>query len=102
MPPLSYSKLATLLRLGGKVQRYFKTKCVAHNHVILTQLPQYIRTQLNRFRNDEGYRQYSVDYCLLLGDLVTWANPASFKFFVEYLTQSSVRYKTKRGVWKHG
>lgn len=47
LPPLDYSTLVRLLRMGGRLEAFFRKKCVGHNEVILNQLPRYLAAQLH-------------------------------------------------------
>lgn len=101
LPPLSYTIVADLLRLGGKVEQLVRQNCAAHNQAILCQLPQYLRGLVAEYQASEGYTLSDFEQYVLLGDLVTWASPTAFQFLAEYLTQQDllVKIKTRLERW---
>jgi 3',5'-cyclic AMP phosphodiesterase CpdA len=77
-----------------RVRTYMESRCKSHDIAIVMHLPRYLKKVLREMQR-EGYERSDFDFCLLLGDLSTYANGGSYNFLSEYLTQT--KYKEKTG-----
>jgi 3',5'-cyclic AMP phosphodiesterase CpdA len=73
------------------IRRYMETRCKSHDLAILMSLPRYLRMLIQRMRR-EGYDRRDFDLYLILGDLSTFANGASYSFLRQYLLEA--KYST--------
>jgi hypothetical protein len=71
--------------LAPKIRSYFERACNSHDIGILISLPMYLK-KLRRYLVADGYPNTDFDLYLVLGDLATYTNGASYVFLREYLT----------------
>src|SRR5260221_5067156 len=66
---------------GSDIRRYIGTRCKSHRLDIVLSLPMYLNKVFSRLR-EQGYRRdyfdRKFDLYVLLGDLATYANGASY------------------------
>jgi hypothetical protein len=71
------------------VRHYMETRCKSHDLAVLMSLPHYLKKLMRQMRR-EGYEEQDFGLYLILGDLSTFSNGASYNFLREYLTEGSV------------
>jgi 3',5'-cyclic AMP phosphodiesterase CpdA len=71
-------------KVSDLITKFFEGHCVAHDLEILTMLPEYLQSCIQRFQR-KGFRKGGFNACLLLGDSATFPDARSYNFLLRYL-----------------